>query len=50
MDVPGVRQNVLTFEKSPKFGFHAFSKIFFLIPLVNGPKIFGDDENFAFGT
>ena len=41
-------KKVLMFEKSPKFDYHpdyhTFSKIFFLISFVNGPKIFGDHK------
>ena len=48
--VPGVPKKVLPFEKSPKFDYEAFSKIFVLIPFFNGPKLFGDDKNFVFVT
>ena len=48
--IPGVPKKVLPYEKSPKFDYQAFSKIFFLIPFVNGPKIFGNDNFFVFGT
>ena len=40
-------KKVLSFEKSPKFGYHALSKTFFFILFVNGPKIFGDDKKFC---
>ena len=48
--VPGVPKKVLLFEKSPKFGFKTFPKIFFFVPSANGPRMFGDDKNFFFGT
>ena len=44
--VLGVPKKVLPFEKSPKFGYQAFSKIFSLTHFFNGPKISGDDKIF----
>ena len=40
--LPGFPEKVLPFEKLPKFGYQAFSKLSLLILFVNGPKIFGD--------
>ena len=46
----GCYKKVIPFEKSQKFDCLTFSKIFFSIPFVNGPKTFGDDKTFVFGT
>ena len=37
-------KKILPFEKSPKFDYESYHKIFFLISFVNDLSIFIDDE------